>query len=86
MQKVTKATDVLELLFLRLGCQPPVFSPVHFPLFRYAVDKSNKRHLEPLLLEGKKKIMGYLKAHGASDKSVQSVNSDRFTGHPFTKF
>jgi hypothetical protein len=50
------------------------------------VDKSNKRHLDRLLDQGKKKIVAYLKNSGADEKTVQSVMSDRFTGFPFVKF
>jgi len=54
---------------------------------RYVVDKSNKRHLERLLEQGKKKIVAYMKnSLGADDKAVQAVLGDRFTGHPFVKF
>ena len=50
------------------------------------MDKSNKKHLERLLDDGKKKIMAYMEQHGVDPGHVKSVKNDRFNGHPFEKF
>merc|ERR1712032_850631 len=53
---------------------------------RYQADKSNRKHLERLLAEGKKNIMQYMSTHNLGENHIQTVQSDRFTGHPFEKF
>lgn len=50
------------------------------------VDKSNKRHLERLLADGKQRILGYLKQTGATDAAVRSVAQDRFDTFKFKQF
>jgi hypothetical protein len=50
------------------------------------VDKSNKRHLERLLAEGKQRILGHLTQTGASEAAVRSVAQDRFDTFQFKQF
>jgi len=50
------------------------------------VDKSNKRHLERLLEEGKQSILKYLRANGATETAIRSVAQDKFGTFKFKQF
>ena len=72
-------------LCVRVGVFKP-FQWLRSARFLYQVDKSNKRHLERLLSEGKSRIAAHMKRAGADQTTLETLLSDNFGTFKFKQF